>query len=147
MTMPASQDLNRFLTAQAVEDVGYESAMEELRQGAKVGHWSWYILPQRRSLGRSPTARYYGLEDIDEARAYLRHPTLGQRYTATVAVIRDQLCGRRVEPLALMGSEVDLLKLRSSLELFIDAAGQVPERTTFVGEARAVLVLLTAAEP
>jgi uncharacterized protein (DUF1810 family) len=147
MTRPTSNELERFLAAQASDEAGYESAMDELRQGAKVGHWIWYILPQLRRLGRSETARYYGLEDVEEAVAYLRHPTLAPRYAATVAVIHDQLCGKRVAPLVLMGSEIDLLKLRSSLELFVDAAADGPTGMKFVGQAREILEVLREGVP
>ena len=145
MTIPTSKGLERFVAAQDSMESGYESAMNELRHGAKVGHWIWFILPQLRSLGRSETARYYGLEDVEEAVAYLRHPTLAPRYAATVAVIHDQLLVHRVDPLKLMGSEVDLLKLRSSLELFVQAAAAAPAAPAFVGQSRELLAVIPEA--
>lgn len=48
----------RFLEAQANI---YDTALAEIRAGAKRSHWMWYIFPQLRGLGRSPTAHYYGI--------------------------------------------------------------------------------------
>ena len=51
----------------------------ELGAGLKTSHWMWFVFPQLKSLGRSSTARFYGLEDRAEAAAYWRHPLLGPR--------------------------------------------------------------------
>ena len=47
-------DLARFVTAQAPV---FDQALAELRAGAKRSHWMWFIFPQLRALGRSPTAQ------------------------------------------------------------------------------------------
>src|SRR5690242_4326346 len=69
-------DLERFVTAQ--EPV-FSAALNELKAGRKRSHWMWFIFPQLRGLGRSPTAEFYGLSSLDEARTYLAHPVLGPR--------------------------------------------------------------------
>src|ERR1700755_1240990 len=77
--MPASHDryaLERFVEAQ--ERV-YDAALGELRSGRKRSHWIWFVFPQLRGLGHSPTAQYYGISSRDEARAYLAHELLGAR--------------------------------------------------------------------
>ena len=51
-------DLERFVAAQ--EPV-FATAMAELQAGRKRTHWMWFIFPQLRGLGRSPTATYYGI--------------------------------------------------------------------------------------
>ena len=71
-----SFDLQRFVDAQAPV---YEAALAELRAGLKQTHWMWFIFPQHRALGKSPRAIRFGLESLDEARAYLAHPILGPR--------------------------------------------------------------------
>ena len=71
-----SFDLQRFVDAQAPV---YEAALAELRAGLKQTHWMWFIFPQHRALGKSPRAIRFGLESLDEARAYLAHPILGAR--------------------------------------------------------------------
>jgi uncharacterized protein (DUF1810 family) len=83
-------DLARFVRAQ---EPAFATAMAELAAGRKQSHWMWFIFPQLRGLGASPTAQFYGIGSLDEAKAYLAHPVLGPRLTsATCAVlaIRDR---------------------------------------------------------
>lgn len=107
--------LDRFIQAQ---EKTYAGALAELKAGQKTGHWIWWVFPQLRGLGTSHNSTYYGLADEAEARAYLQHPILGARYQECLEVVHGHLCQGGVPPLTLMGSEVDLLKLRSSLGLF-----------------------------
>ena len=109
--------LERFIQAQE-KDGSYDRALEELRAGRKTGHWIWWIFPQLKGLGTSHNSTYYGLADVAEARAYLAHPVLGARYRECLKVVYAHLCKGGVSPLELMGSEIDVLKLRSSLRLF-----------------------------
>jgi uncharacterized protein (DUF1810 family) len=107
-------DLQRFVDAQA--GGVYEAALAELRAGDKRGHWIWFIFPQHRDLGRSATAKFYGLSGAEEARAYLAHPLLGTRLRECVAVVAEHLrAGRSAE--AMLG-ELDAMKLRSSMQIF-----------------------------
>ena len=76
MTADDRFDLQRFVTAQ--EPV-FETVLAELRAGRKRTHWMWFVFPQLAGLGRSSTARFYGINSIDEACAYLAHPLLGPR--------------------------------------------------------------------
>ena len=109
-------DLDRFVAAQ---QGSYATALAELRAGTKRNHWMWWIFPQLSGLGRSATAQAYGITSLEEARAYLAHPVLGPRLTeATSALLAHQ--GRRPE--AILG-EVDAIKCRSSLTLFLEAGG------------------------
>jgi len=76
----------------------------------------WFIFPQSADLGRSPTAKFYGLSGEAEAQAYLEHPLLGPRYRESVAAVRAQLdAGNNIE--AIFGT-LDAMKFRSSLEIF-----------------------------
>jgi uncharacterized protein (DUF1810 family) len=82
-------NLQRFVAAQqpVVADV-----TAELRTGRKTGHWMWFVFPQIRGLGHSPTARTFAISSLDEARAYIRHPVLGPRlreFTRLVNAIPD----------------------------------------------------------
>lgn len=108
-------DLQRFLAAQASS---YEAALAELRAGRKRGHWIWYIFPQLKGLGVSPSSEFYGLSGLDEARAYLGHPVLGSRLRACVAAM---LAHDGLSAEAALGA-TDAMKLRSSLTLFARAA-------------------------
>ncbi len=69
-------DLERFVEAQAD---AYADALAELQAGEKRTHWMWFIFPQLRGLGSSQMADFYGIEDRDEAAAYLNHGILGPR--------------------------------------------------------------------
>ena len=110
-------DLRRFLNAQ--EPV-FATALDELRGGCKRSHWMWFVFPQMRGLGRSPTAELYGIASLDEAQAYLAHPTLGPRLEqATRTVLGVQ--GRTLHE--IFGSPDDM-KFRSSMTLFALATGQ-----------------------
>src|SRR3954469_25927817 len=112
--MPA---LSRFIDAQNAARTGLDVALSELRAGQKRSHWIWYVFPQLRGLGHSPIAEFYGLEDLDEAEAYLRDPILyGRLLTAAAATLEQVRAGVRL--VTLMGSDVDVLKLVSSMTLF-----------------------------
>jgi uncharacterized protein (DUF1810 family) len=108
-------DLQRFVEAQ--EPV-YDTVLAELRNGAKRSHWIWFVFPQLRGLGRSPTAQHYGIASLDEARAYLAHPVLGARLRECARLVAG-IEGRSVD--AIFGSP-DNLKVRSSMTLFAHAA-------------------------
>ena len=111
--------LERFLTAQ---ERAYATALREIRSGRKRSHWIWYIFPQLKDLGHSETAKYYGIKDLDEAKAYLSEPTLRAR----LIEISEALLSLRVnDPETVMGYPDDL-KLRSSMTLFAAADPEEP---------------------
>ncbi|MFL6740956.1 MAG: DUF1810 domain-containing protein [Sphingomicrobium sp.] len=105
-------NLHRFVAAQ---DPVLDGVIAELRSGAKVGHWMWFVFPQLRSLGRSAAAQYYGIASIDEARAYLAHDLLGPRLRQCIEAVLPW-AGKR-SPEQIFGP-IDTLKLRSCLTLF-----------------------------
>jgi uncharacterized protein (DUF1810 family) len=107
-------DLKRFVDAQAPV---YRHVVEELRGGRKRSHWMWFVFPQLRGLGGSPTAVRYGISSLDEARAYLRHELLGPRLHECTQLV-NKVQGRSVAE--IFGSPDDL-KLRSSMTLFCRA--------------------------
>ena len=90
-------DLDRFVAAQAGV---FDTALAELRAGAKRTHWMWFVFPQIAGLGQSDMARRYAIRSLEEARAYLAHPVLGARYDAAVAAL---LPHRHADPAAVMG--------------------------------------------
>lgn len=111
-------DLSRFHAAQAPV---WAQVLAELRAGRKRTHWIWFVFPQLQALGRSATARFYGLAGVDEARAWLEDPVLGPRlFTALEAVLAS---GR---PVVQLLGPVDAIKLRSCLTLFLAAAPEDP---------------------
>lgn len=112
-------DIERFVEAQDSEYSGYAQALQEMLDGAKHGHWIWYIFPQLRGLGHSGNANFYGIEDLQEAREYLAHPVLGARLREITQVVLDHADDRLA--IELMGSDIDMLKLKSSMTLFDQA--------------------------
>ena len=129
--------LERFVQAQ---EKTYARALAELKAGEKTGHWIWWIFPQMKGLGSSHNSNYYGITDEDEARFYLEHPVLGARYHECVELVHEHLCRGAIPPLVLMGDEIDVIKLRSSLELFLKVAPTIDE--TFRTQAEEVLAIL-----
>jgi uncharacterized protein (DUF1810 family) len=131
--------LERFLQAQE-QDGSYERALAELKAGRKTGHWIWWVFPQLKGLGTSHNSTFYGLADEAEARAYIEHPILGPRYLECVRAVHGHLCQGGVASLVLMGSEVDILKLGSSLELFHKVAPK--GEAVFRSQAEDILTVL-----
>jgi uncharacterized protein (DUF1810 family) len=114
-------DLQRFVAAQ---DAGgtYRRAAAELRNGRKESHWMWFIFPQIAGLGYSPASRTYAISSVAEARAYLAHPVLGTRLIECAVI----LAGGPDRTAEQIFGEVDALKLRSSMTLFMHAAAGEP---------------------
>lgn len=107
-------DLRRFLDAQ---DRVYDTVIGELRNGAKRSHWIWFVFPQLRGLGHSPTAVRYGISSLEEARAYLAHDILGPRLRECARLVAA-IDGRSADDIF---GWPDNLKVRSSMTLFAHA--------------------------
>ncbi len=112
-------DLDRFVQAQTPV---LDAVRRELRGGRKRSHWMWFLFPQLRALGRSPTALRYGLSGLAEAEAYLAHPVLGPRLLECTALV-NAVEGRSAHD--ILGSPDDL-KFRSCMTLFGRAAPEEP---------------------
>lgn len=104
-------NLERFLEGQRF---GYESALGEIKEGYKTGHWIWYVFPQIRGLGHSPNSQYYGLTGKEEARAFLEHPVLGHRLREISGALLA-IEGKSAEEIL---SPLDAMKVRSCMTLF-----------------------------
>ena len=103
--------LDRFLEAQ--ERI-YEIALKEIRNGEKESHWMWYIFPQLRGLGKSRMAYAYGINGLEEAKAYLAHPILSAR----LIEISEALLEHKDQDIEDILGDIDAMKLRSSMTLF-----------------------------
>ena len=124
MTTEDPYHLQRFVAAQ---DAGgsYDRAAAELRAGCKTGHWMWFIFPQVAGLGYSQASRMYAITSLEEARAYLAHPVLGARLIECATILTG-LTGPTGLTAEQIFGEVDALKLRSSITLFMHAAPGEP---------------------
>ena len=119
MLSPPPQSLARFIDAQSPV---FPSVLAELGAGRKTSHWMWFIFPQLEALGRSGTAKFYGLEDRAEAAAYWQHPVLGERLRQCTRLV---LATRGKTAYDIFGSPDDL-KLRSCMTLFDAVAPDEP---------------------
>lgn len=104
----------------AAQDPVYPSVLQQLRAGRKQGHWMWFIFPQLTALGRSATAKTFGIADLDAAKAYAAHPLLGGRLRQCAALASAI---ERRSALEVFGTPDDL-KFRSCLTLFLEATGE-----------------------
>src|SRR5262245_9727023 len=109
-------NLERFVAAQS--GGVYEQALAELNAGRKTSHWMWFIFPQHRELGRSATAKFYGLSGVEEAAAYADHPLLGDRLRHCCLAVLPHL---RAKPASDVLGSIDALKLKSSMTIFAEA--------------------------
>ena len=116
--------LERFVRAQ---DGVYEQACAELRSGRKRTHWMWFIFPQIKGLGSSEMAVRFAISSIEEAKAYLEHPVLGERLRECARIV-VAVEGRTAEE--IFGYPDDL-KFRSSMTLFAKAAEISEEELVF----------------
>ena len=109
--------LQRFVNAQdsgLVEygTASYETALREIKEGRKRGHWIWYVFPQMKGLGHSQLSQFYGINGREEAYAYMDHPVLSQRLIeATEAVLNNEKSAYEI-----FGN--DTVKFKSCMRLF-----------------------------
>ena len=103
-------DISRFKEAQKLY---YKIALSEINNGKKESHWIWFIFPQISGLGYSPTAEYYAIKDLDEAKEYwndqLLHDHLVEISKALLKLDNDIV--------EILG-HVDSLKVKSCATLF-----------------------------
>jgi uncharacterized protein (DUF1810 family) len=115
----AVADLLRF---REVDAALHARALIEIVDGSKQSHWMWFVFPQLRALGRSPTAIHFGL-DPEDAASFLADPMMGPRLVQITSALMAHagLCSAE----AIFGP-VDALKLRSSMTLFDAQLGAHP---------------------
>ncbi len=109
--------LRRFVEAQDDAAI-YARALGELRNGRKQSHWIWFVFPQIAGLGMSPLSQAYAIRSLDEARAYLAHPTLGPRLREACEALLTNAPSLTAEE--ILGG-IDAIKVRSSMTLFTSA--------------------------
>lgn len=114
--MAAFNDFQRFLDAQSRD---YELALSEIKAGRKQSHWIWYIFPQLSGLGHSYNSVFYGIADLEEAKAYYGHPVLRER----LLEITNALLTHRDKTAVEILSPIDTRKVKSCMTLFWIASG------------------------
>ena len=78
----------------------------------------WFIFPQIAGLGQSAMSIRFAIASLDEARAYLAHPVLGQRLRECAEIVAG-VEGRTAREIF---GPIDEMKLRSSTTLFARTA-------------------------
>lgn len=109
-------NLKRFLKAQACD---YEHALREIKNGHKQSHWVWYIFPQLKGFGRSYNSEFYGINGLEEAKAYYAHPVLGPRLIEITEALLEHKGKSAVDIL----SPIDARKVKSCMTLFWVVSG------------------------
>ena len=117
-------DLERFRDAHRRD---FAQAYAEVQNGYKETHWMWYIFPQIQGLGRSSTAQYYAISDIEEAIEFLSDPYLGDNLRA----ISKELLGKSTNDAVDIFGYIDAIKLKSSMTLFHVAGEMCDENRVF----------------
>ena len=103
--------IERFISAQERD---YATALQEVKNGRKQGHWIWYIFPQIAGLGASSTSQYYAIADMTEAKEYLANPIL----RAHLEEISTALLELSTDNAESVFGYLDAMKVRSSMTLF-----------------------------
>lgn len=105
-------DLQRFITAQ--DNYGmYELALSEVRNGRKYSHWIWYVFPQIAGLGHSSNSKFFGIQSLEEAKAYWESETLRNRLLEITTALLEQN-----DSAQNIFGELDAMKVRSCMTLF-----------------------------
>ena len=125
---PDFYNLQRFLNAQ---ESTFEAARAELAAGRKQSHWMWFIFPQIKGLGSSPTAQRFAISSLDEGAAYLEHRVLGRRLEECTALVIDV----QGKSLPEIFGHPDDLKFHSSITLFAEVAEKLGSQTPVFTEA------------
>lgn len=82
----------------------------------------WYIFPQLQGLANSDTARFYAINNLEEAEGFLQHPVLGKHLieiSEAVLVIEGKTANK------IFGKPDDR-KLRSCMTLFANVKDSHP---------------------
>lgn len=104
-------NLNRFLKMQ---NKYYPLALKEIKRGKKKTHWIWFIFPQLKGLGFSDYSKYYGIDGINEAKAYMQDGVLRARLVEITQALENQ---EQTDLPSIVG-DVDSLKIQACMSLF-----------------------------
>lgn len=110
-------DLQRFVL---VQEPIYDAAIDILRGGAMCTPYMDFIFPRYGSPDRPRLDEPFAIGSLDEARAYLAFPLLGNRYRECVEAL-SWLADRSA---AEVFGDVDAGRLQASLTLFAEASGE-----------------------
>ena len=105
-------NIDRFIRA---HERDYETALLEIKEGKKRSHWMWYIFPQLKGFGNSATSEFYGIDGLEEAKAYYNNEYLRKH----LLDISEALVALDSGDIVSILGYPDNLKLQSSMTLFM----------------------------
>ncbi|CAL6089744.1 DUF1810_domain-containing protein [Hexamita inflata] len=105
-------NLNRFIEEQ---NQIYKDVLSELKSGQKESHWIWFIFPQLKDLGFSGYAKYFGIQNLEEAQQYLLNEQLNKRLCECIQLVID-IKDKSIE--YIFNGQTDAKKFKSCLTLF-----------------------------
>ncbi|MFN3590440.1 MAG: DUF1810 domain-containing protein [Spirosomataceae bacterium] len=108
--------MNSLIRFYLAQETKYAIALAEIQAGRKQNHWIWYIFPQIAGLGRSETAQFYALKDVNEAKLFLEDPVLGKRLREITQALLEL---EELTIYAVMGTPDDM-KVKSCMTLFAE---------------------------
>jgi uncharacterized protein (DUF1810 family) len=117
--MTRRYNLERFVEAQKTD---FRLALSEVQHGRKRSHWMWYVFPQVQGLGFSQTSKFFAIQNLDEAKAFLDHPVLGPRL---LLICNALLVLGSDNANEIFGSPDDM-KLNSAMTLFASVPSSDP---------------------
>jgi uncharacterized protein (DUF1810 family) len=118
--MSMTDEVHRFARFIAAQDPVYEDAVTMLRNGRMCTPYMDFIFPRLAAADERMADRRFAIESLDEARAYLVYPKLGNRYRECVEALMVNATGTAT---AVFGS-LDAAKLQASLTLFSEASNE-----------------------
>ena len=94
--------------------LSYAQALKEVKAGAKMTHWIWYIFPQMAGIKgtHSRPALFYGINGRMEAYQYINHPTLRKH----LIEISEAVLDNNYSVYEIFGN--DAIKVHSCIKLF-----------------------------
>lgn len=107
---------NKMIRFIKMYDEYYTQVEKELQNGRKESHWMWFIFPQITGLGHSPTAKFYAIQNMEEANMFLESPC-GEKLQKLLQIL---LSLNENDPESIFGC-IDAMKLKSSMTLFAAA--------------------------
>ena len=92
----------------------YDDALREIKNGKKIGHWIWYIFPQITGLGKSYMCQQYDIQNIEEAKEYLKNETLRNHLYVLCNILLTKHKDKNIKDIM----NIDDIKLLSCMTLF-----------------------------
>ena len=105
-------NVERFIKAQELD---YNRALQEVKDGCKCSHWIWYIFPQLYGLGGSDMSIRYSITCLGEAETYIRDYTLSLRLREITSAL---LAHKGKKSAYEIFGTLDAMKVRSCMTLF-----------------------------